>query len=138
MAEQDVESMADDLQELRTRGELIRQQIMQMQQSVAEIGSTIEALENLKKIKGEVLMPLGAGTFAFYPKPDSEKVLITVGSNLLIQKSPQEAIELLKAREERLRSAMLEAQNDLKDVINSIQELTTKIAALSQSGEKNV
>jgi len=110
----------------------------QMQQTVIEIGSAMEAITNLKKAKGDTLVPIGAGVFVSCPKPDPDRVLINIGANLMVNKKPEDAVKMLEDRQKKVREAMQEAQNELQQIVRMIEELTGRGNALSQTEEKNV
>jgi len=136
--EEELNAIANELQMQQTRGEAIRQQMGQMQQTVIEIGSAIEAITNLKKAKGDTLVPIGAGVFVSCPKPDPDRVLINIGANLMVNKKPEDAVKMLEDRQKKVREAMQEAQNELQQIVRMIEELTGRANALSQIEEKNV
>jgi len=136
--EDELNAIANELQMQQTRGEAIRQQMGQMQQTVIEIGSAMEAITNLKKAKGDTLVPIGAGVFVSCPKPDPDRVLINIGANLMVNKKPEDAVKMLEDRQKKVREAMQEAQNELQQIVRMIEELTGRGNALSQTEEKNV
>ena len=59
MAEDDEElgRLSYELQIQQETGDAIRQQIQAMQANILEIGSAMEAVRNLKKMKGDALLP---------------------------------------------------------------------------------
>jgi len=136
--EDELNAIANELQMQQTRGEAIRQQMGQVQQTVIEIGSAMEAITNLKKAKGDTLVPIGAGVFVSCPKPDPDRVLINIGANLMVNKKPEDAVKMLEDRQKKVREAMQEAQNELQQIVRMIEELTGRGNALSQTEEKNV
>ena len=136
--EEELNALANELQLQQTRGEAIRQQMGQMQQTVIEIGAAMEAINNLKKAKGETLVPIGAGVFVSCPKPDSERVIINIGANLMVNKKPDDAVKMLEDRQKKVRDAMKEAQAELQQIVRTVEELTGRANALSQAEEKNV
>ncbi|MCX8197652.1 MAG: prefoldin subunit alpha [Candidatus Micrarchaeota archaeon] len=136
--EEELNEIANELRLYQARGEAIRQQMLQMQQTILEVGAAIEALANLKKAKGETLVPIGAGTYIFCSKPDYDRVLVNIGANLLAPKKPEEALKILEERQKKLTEAMQEAQKDLQQVVRAIEDLTGRANAVSQPEEKNV
>ena len=54
--EEELNKIEGELQMQQSRGEAIRQQIQGMQNSALEISTAIEALQNIKKVKGDTLV----------------------------------------------------------------------------------
>jgi prefoldin alpha subunit len=137
MAENDeLERISSEIQFQQARGESLRTQIQDMQGTILELTGAIEAIENLKKAKGDTLVPIGAGTFISCPKPDAEKVIISVGSGMLVQKKPEEATKMLEERRERVSKNMESLQASLSDVVRSIEEISRQASMLAASEER--
>ncbi len=136
--EEELQRLSYELQVQQSNGEAIRQQIQAMQSNIIEIGSAIEAVKNLKKMKGDTLIPLGSGTFISCPKPNPEKVVISIGANLMVQKSPEEAVKMLEERQKKISDAMGIAQQDMGRVIQSIESLTQKASVLAAEENRDV
>ncbi|MEM4554246.1 MAG: prefoldin subunit alpha [Candidatus Anstonellaceae archaeon] len=136
--ETEVQKLSYQLQLQQSAGEAVRQQIQAIQANIVEIGSVIEAIKNLKKMKGDTLVPLGAGTFLSCPKPNTEKIIISIGANLMVQKSPEEAVKMLEEKQQKLSDALKAAQQDLEQIAKNIQDLTNKASLLVAEESKNV
>ena len=136
--EEELGRLSYELQVQQETGEAIRQQIQSMQSSIVEISSAIEAIRNLKKMKGDALVPLGAGAFMSCAKPNPEKVVLSIGANVMASKTPEEAIKVLEERQKKLSDAMGTAQEDLGKVIESIEGLTNRASALAGEENRNV
>ncbi len=136
--EEELGRLSYELQVQQETGEAIRQQIQSMQASIVEIGSAIEAIRNLKKMKGDALVPLGAGVFISCPKPNPEKVVLSIGANVMVSKPPEEAIKVLEERQKKLSGAMGAAQEDLGKVIGAIESLTQRASALAGEEGRDV
>ena len=137
--EDELERISNDLQVQQAKGEAIRQQIQAMQGSILEVSAAQEALKNLQKAKGDTLVPLGAGVFMSCPKPDIDKVVMSIGAGVMVQKKPEETIKLLDERITKMSEAINLAQADLGTVIKSIESLTERAGELGAAEErKNV
>jgi len=133
MAEEELERLAAEIQLQQSRGDAIRQQMQQMQSSLIEIGGAIDAINGLKKAKGNTLVPLGAGAFISCPKPDSEHVTLSIGANIMIQKKPDEAIKYLQERQKKIADAVESAQGDLQEIIKAINAMSQQANALAEA-----
>ncbi|VVB99829.1 Prefoldin subunit alpha [uncultured archaeon] len=136
--EEELNRLAAELQVQQSNGEAIRQQIQAMQSSLLEIGAAMNAVQNLKKVKGDTLVPLGAGVFLSCPKPDPERVVINIGANVMVQKKPEEAVKLLEERQKAIRDAISSAQQDLEQAVSAIDEIKKRANSIAAEEGRNV
>ncbi|MCX8174729.1 MAG: prefoldin subunit alpha [Candidatus Micrarchaeota archaeon] len=138
--EESIESLSYQIQFQQAKGDAIKKQLQDLQSALVEMGGAIETLKNIKKIKGESLLPIGSGVFISYGKPNTERVLINIGANVLSSKTPEEAVKMLEERQNNVRNAINTAQKDLNEVIASIEELSRRVAELQppSAGATNV
>jgi prefoldin alpha subunit len=102
-------------------------QIRQMQQQIdaveeqrAELEGAVGAIADLSnaKPKTKMLAPLTDGIFVSATLDSSSELIVNVGGNVCVKKTPAEAGELLNAKQQELVSfqeAMLEELNKLTD-----------------------
>ena len=138
MADDDLNQLAAEIQMSQARGDAIRQQMQEMQNALTGIGGAIDAMTNLKKAKGDTLVPVGAGVFVSCPKPDPEYVTISIGANLMVKKKPEEAIKLLQEKQKKIAETINSAQEDLQQIVRSIEDLTQRANAAALAEERNV
>ena len=139
MAENDeLDSIAAQLQMQQAKGDSIRTQMQQMQSTIIEIGGAMEAIKNVKKASKDVLVPIGAGAYLSCPKPDSERVVVNIGANVMLSKKPEEAVKLLEERQTVVSDAVGVAQQDLEQVIREMDELSHRANLLASGANRNV
>jgi prefoldin alpha subunit len=136
--EEELNRIEGELQMQQARGEAIRQQIQSMQSTSLEMATAIEALQNIKKVKGDTLVPVGAGVFFSCPKPDFDHVVMNIGAGVMVEKKPDEALGVLLDRQKKIADAMKSAQDDMAQVINSIEGLTRRASEIGAAEERNV
>jgi len=134
--EEELASISNELEISQARGESIRQQVQAMQSSLLEMASTIEALQNIGNAKKDTLVPIGAGVFLSCPKPDADRVVVSVGSGIMMEKKPEEAIKILESRQKKLSDAMNEAQKELARIVNMVEQLSLRAGELSAMDER--
>jgi len=134
--EEEVNSIANEMQLQQARGEVIRQQIQQMQRNILEISSAVDALNNLKKAKSDTLVPIGAGVLISCPKPASDRVIIDIGANIMVEKKPEEAVKMLQDRQKKIMAAVEESQKGLNEVVKAIERLTERASLIAAEGER--
>ena len=64
------------------------------------------------------MVPIGAGAMLKFPAPETDRVMINIGSDVVIEKSKEEAITML--------------QNRLKEAENSLNTLMTQRNQVAQ------
>ena len=138
MANQDeLERISNQLQMQQARGEAIRGQLQAMQSAMVEMTAAIEAIESLSvATKGDTLLPIGAGVFISCPKPDANKVILSVGGGIMVQKKPDEVVKILQERQKRMVDAMGSSQAGLEEIGKSIERLTVQANSIGVSEER--
>jgi prefoldin alpha subunit len=136
--EEELNKIDGELQMQQSRGEAIRQQIQAMQNSALEISTAVEALQNIKKVKGDALVPIGAGIFLSCQKPDFDHVVMNIGAGVMVQKKPEEALGALMDRQKKISDALKSAQEDMSQVISAIDSLTRRASAIGAEEERHV
>lgn len=105
--------------------EELRQQTMLLESRVMEIGSTKQALGDAKKIteKNEILIPLGNGCYTHGKIVNSKKILMDIGSGIIIPKENHLAIRLLEGKEKEARELAEDLQKEMSNTMNKMNEL---------------
>ena len=134
----ELNNIEGELQMQQSKGEAIRQQLQNMQSSALEISTAIDALQNIKKVKGDTLVPIGAGVFFSCQKPEFDHVVMNIGAGVMVQKKPEEALGALMERQKKIADAMKSAQEDMSQVISAIETLTKRASVIGAEEERNV
>ena len=134
--EGEIAQIANELQVQQAKGEAIRKQMEAMQTSLMELGSAIDAVNNIKKAKGDTLVPLGSGVYLSCPKLAVDRVIINIGANVMIQKKPDEAVKILETRQKKLNSIIKAMQEDLGLVVQAIEGLNKRASTIAAMGER--
>ncbi|MBN2518457.1 MAG: prefoldin subunit alpha [Candidatus Altiarchaeota archaeon] len=92
-----IQSQQGTLQELY-------KQLALVERSLSELEDTIAAIEEIPKTKeGEALVPVGLGIFVKAELLEKNKFLVSVGSDIFLDKTAAEAKEYLEAQKGRIR-----------------------------------
>lgn len=87
----------------------ISRQVALTEQAIGEMMATIDALSAIPKEKGtEALIPIGSGVYAKGQVKDKEKVILTLGASVHVEKTFSEAKAFLEGKKKILES------NDIK------------------------
>lgn len=99
------------------------------------------ALESIKGLagqpSGEILTQIGGGAMLRAQPPSTDTVLISVGSNVVIEKSKEEAVAMLEERSrdiEKTIVSLIGQRNEIGARLNSDRELLNNLVASSQQG----
>ncbi|WP_305064210.1 prefoldin subunit alpha [Methanococcoides sp.] len=104
MSEQDARNLAAQHRELQQNAESVNQQLGMVQMSIEDCSRAILTLEELKSASGAIntMIPLGAGALIHANIADVDKIVVSVGAGISVEKTPAEAIETLTQRKEEL------------------------------------
>ncbi|MFH0714174.1 MAG: prefoldin subunit alpha [Candidatus Diapherotrites archaeon] len=92
--------------------------------------AAIDALKELKSEKeGNILVPLGAGTFIEAKVGNVEKVKSSVANNVMVEMEIPKAIEKLEKNSEQTKKELEELQKEQNIVLNNIAGIENIFAA---------
>jgi prefoldin alpha subunit len=135
------EQVRDDLMRL----DLYRNQLSQMLQqhqlisaSRADHQRARETLEGLDRTgpDPELLLHVGGDTFLRGSPRSSEHVLVGIGSGIVVEMERPKASQLLADRLVRLDQASQDLETQMRSLEERISVLSSRLEALSQSGER--
>jgi prefoldin alpha subunit len=97
------------------------------------------ALDSIKGLSGnspaEVLTQIGGGAMLRAQPPSTDRVLVSIGSNVVIEKSRDEAVALLEERSrdvEKTIMSIIGQRNEIAQRLNSDRDLLNNLVARSQ------
>ena len=128
MKKEDIQSKIIEMQVIENKLKQLDQQLNLVDQQLVEdtkLESNLKDLED--KPKSEAIFPLGGGIFARGSLDKPDKVLVSVGSGILIEKSIKDGLKTLDKRKNRLVEAKEELGNHVKKLLNSMGELEKTI-----------
>ena len=127
---QKLEQMVGELNQLQQQGETISQQIEQLNVSLTDVRSAMEAVKGIKGATGkETLIPIGAGCF-ITTELKSEDIIVGVGSDVAIKRSREETEETLKKDQEEVESLIKTLTEQLQKINEYIKEKRPEVEKL--------
>lgn len=111
---------------LQQRLEELNQQGSLIEKTYFEVMATKEGLSNLKAISnGSLLVPLGSGLYIQGRGiPDaSDKVLVNVGSNIVVEKTQKETESMLDERAAELENALNQVATEMQKVSEQMNQI---------------
>ena len=137
--------MQKELQRKYMQMQLLKQQMnalleekMLIDEKVSEVAVTIDALQNLGKVKkgDEIWSGLGSGSFMRSDVKDIDRVLISVGAGVLIKEERSRAIDILRSRLDELNKIDRDLIAEINKFSDQINRLEPEIQRLAQEESK--
>ena len=135
-ADQEAQEDLYRLEAYRSQLNSLLQQHQLLTQSRADHLRARESLEGLETIEDgtELLVPLGADTFLRGTALPQGKVLVGLGSGVVVELERPRVSELLAQRLKRLEEAGKELEGQIRSVDERVQLVSQRLEALSQGG----
>lgn len=97
------------------------QEVVTRQQSVSaaliDTRAALEAIETLSKAdSNELLVPIGGGTLMFATSSNMDRLIVSVGAGVAIEKNKESAKTFLQSRRQDLERAVSSLENQRKEI----------------------
>jgi prefoldin alpha subunit len=127
-----------EFQTLQKHIEHIGEQAEMLNQQSVEIEISKSALKTIsnEKIGNEVLAPIANGIFLKTKLEDNQKLIVNVGSNVTVEKTPDEVIKLLEEQGEKIVQKIDEANQLIQQLQNQAMAIFQEVQ--EQTGELDV
>ena len=124
--EADLQTLQYYLNEYSQQAEIFSRQLEMIEQKRIESLAAIETMKNLAGDRDSpVLLPLGGGTMVRAKVSDPEKILVNIGSDVVIQRTNGEAVTFLQEK-------ITEMEAMEKKVAATIDQLRNQMAEIAQ------
>jgi prefoldin alpha subunit len=112
--------------------EALSRQMLALSSTLNELATTRESLRALKELKPEtpILVPIGSDSFIRAKLPRLEKVVVGLGAETAADRTPEEAMEILKTRAREVERAMGQTRVELERLEERIRALTPEAESL--------
>ncbi len=136
--QKDVQRLYAEYVFLRQLAETLNRNLTLLNNLLAEIRVTQEAIKEIEKISesNDVIVSIGGMVFLKTRLPSRDCVLINIGSNVVVEKSYEEALEYLRNREENLKTELERTNNSYIQVLNRMRQLEQLLRQLSEKGRR--
>ena len=136
--QKDVQRLYAEYVFLRQLAETLNRNLTLLNNLLAEIRVTQEAIKEIEKISesNDVIVSIGGMVFLKARLPSRDCVLINIGSNVVVEKSYEEALEYLRNREENLKTELERTNNSYIQVLNRMRQLEQLLRQLSEKGRR--
>ncbi|WP_086976131.1 prefoldin subunit alpha [Archaeoglobus fulgidus] len=133
-SEKEVQEKIATLQILQEEAEALQRRLMELEILENEYRKTLETLEFFESIDTsvEALMNLGGGVFAYVDVKNSKKMLVDIGSGIVVEREVGEAIEFVKNRIKKIKENQEKMTSMLQQVLSQAQRIQQELAARQQ------
>jgi prefoldin alpha subunit len=134
-AEDTVNALVVEIRVLEsTFNELTARQSL-MERALLESRAALESIKGLEGKSPEVLTQIGGGAMLHSPPPATDKVMINVGANVVLEKPKDEAVAMLEERSRDVEKTIVSLageRNDIAERLNADRDLLNNLVAKSQ------
>jgi prefoldin alpha subunit len=142
-AQQEQQRMQEQFNQLVAEVRLLEayyQEVTNRQQSVSaaliDARAALEALDTLSKNQSnELLVPVGAGTLIFATAGALDRIIVSVGAGVAIEKSLESAKLFLQARRQDLEKAITSLESQRKEIASRLEVGRATIQRITGSSE---
>ncbi len=129
--EQKMQEKLAALQYLQSEAEVLQRRIVELELLENEYRKTLETLEFFESIDSDVeaLMNLGGGVFAYVDVRNSKKMLVDIGSGVVVEREVKEAIEFVKNRIKKI-------EENSKNLTAMLQQVLAQAAKIQEELSK--
>ena len=107
----------------------LQEQHSAIENHLNELSSLLSSLDEIKKLSNnnEILIPLSNNISAKAKIGNTEKLLVGVGSNILVEKSKDEAYSLIEEQRRELSIVMKKLEEELIKIVTRIKSLQEEL-----------
>jgi len=123
---------------LRDQQNMLKEQIEYLQQQIAGINLSKITLEGLKGAKDdhEVIVPLGTMAFVKAKLDASQKIMVSIAKDIVIEKSIEDGTIYLEKNLENLTKLRQKFLGQIQEIGQKMQELEPQINAMYEQYNK--
>lgn len=137
-AEEAVNNLVVEIRVLEgTYNELSARQNL-LERAMLEGRAALDAIKGLAgQGSGEVLTQVGGGVMLRSTPPETDRVLVSIGANVVVEKSKDEAVAILEERGREIEKTLVTLVNQRNEIarrLNSDREILNSLMARSQQG----
>ncbi len=131
----DLLQVYEELQTIQQQLEDINVQLKEFMDQRKELSLSVDALKEFKDLESdkEVLVPIVNGVFAKAKLFKSDKLIVNVGSNVLVEKSVENTIKLLEQNLTEIDNYINKLRRSQGELMLKFQDKQQQAVKLSQS-----
>jgi prefoldin alpha subunit len=133
--EEELRRLSVEMRYLEQTAETLQQRISMLNSAMTDLTYASMTLDGVEKEKesAELFVPIGGGSYVKAKLADSEKVIVSMGSGVSVEKPVAEAKAILKERLEELSKSAIASQQQFGQVADRINSGRTRLETLLSS-----
>ncbi len=108
-----------------------------LERALLESRAALDSIKGLSDHSPEVLTQIGAGAMLRSQPPSTDRVLVSIGASVVLEKSKEEAVAMLEERSrdvEKTIISVIQQRNEIAERLNSDREILNTLVARNQEG----
>lgn len=108
-----------------------------LERALLESRAALDSIKGLSDHSPEVLTQIGAGAMLRSQPPSTDKVLISVGANVVVEKTKEEAVAMLEERSrdvEKTIVSVIQQRNEIAQRLASDRDILNSMVTRNQEG----
>jgi prefoldin alpha subunit len=136
--EEEIRRISVELRFFEQTAEALQSRLSMLNAVATDLTYANLALENLEKENSELLVPIGGTSYIRAKLDNPDKIIVGIGAGVSVEKTRQEAKDVIKKRLEDLEKARTSTQQQFVQVAGKINEDREKFEQLAATvrGEK--
>jgi len=115
------------LRVLEAKLESMARQREMLASRIAEIDATAAGIEEASKARGDVLFHIGGEAFMHARPADGGKVIVMIGADVALEKTPEEAKKILEERKAEAVKIMSQIQKEIESSTRELEGLAAEM-----------
>jgi prefoldin alpha subunit len=130
--EQELQKLSMQLRYFEQTAESLQQRLGMLNAAVSDLSYASMTLENMEKEKenAELMVPIGGGNYISAKLATPDKVVVSLGAGVSIEKTLAEAKAIVKERIDELQKTQFSAQQQLSQIAERINSDRTHMESL--------
>jgi len=139
-SEEEIRKLIVELRYLEQTAEVLQSRLNMLNAVTTDLSYATTALESLEKEKenSELLVPIGGTSYVRAKLDNPDRLIVGIGAGVSVEKTRQEAKEIIKKRAEDLEKARTATQQQLVQILERLSADRERYEALATQvrGEK--
>jgi prefoldin alpha subunit len=130
--EEELRKLSVEMRYLEQTAETLQQRLSMINAALTDLSYANETLEGIEKEKenSELLIPIGGSAYMKFKLADPDKVIISLGAGVSVEKTVAEAKATIKERTEELEKTMQSGQQQFSQVAERIGSSRNRVQSL--------
>lgn len=131
-SEEELRKLSVEIRVLEANAETVQSRINMVNAVITDLSYASMTLEGLEKEKenSELMVPIGGNSYIKARLDNPDKIIVGMGAGVSVEKTLQEAKEIIKKRLENLENTRIALQQQLAQIAERIGEDREKFEAL--------